>query len=180
MTGIPTTFNWTSRDPRDSALFPSSYALTYRFITEDNCGETITTILKGIRNNKEDRIARLEWSGGDGWGRAVMGRLSMPMADMMRREGYGEWDRLFTGPDGYIYMWTSSGNGELELMDPTGTVIAYYRKVKSTLRYMGQEVCGELHIVPKDGGVVLHPPLMDMIVITAMLYRFSVVHGVLR
>jgi hypothetical protein len=38
-------------------------------------GQSVTTLVKSIRHNKEDRVARLEWAPNGGLGRAVIGKV---------------------------------------------------------------------------------------------------------
>ena len=77
-----------------------------------------------------------------------------------------------------------------------GTAIALVRPVRPK-RYPNGDVFAELHFLPGPGSVVsilfqslmvymwltilvkpkLHPPLMDMITVTAMLYRFCMAYG---
>ncbi len=86
--------SWTSQDPRQSQLF-SPWGVVYRFQvciigiayasmaliqlpqTETNAqGQSITTVWRAIRANREDRVAKLEWApGGLGLGRAVIGKV---------------------------------------------------------------------------------------------------------
>ena len=85
--------SWTSQDPRQSQLF-SPWGVVYRFQvciidiayapmalihipqTETNAqGQSITTVWRAIRANREDRVARLEWGPSGGLGRAVIGKV---------------------------------------------------------------------------------------------------------
>lgn len=65
-------------------------------------GESVTTLWRAIRANKEDRVAKLEWAPNGGLGRAVIGKVTLlrrsdavwaadrhsqstlPMADLVR------------------------------------------------------------------------------------------------
>lgn len=40
-------------------------------------GQTVTTMWRTLRPNKEDRVAKLEWSANGGLGRVVMGKVSL-------------------------------------------------------------------------------------------------------
>ncbi|KAG5636515.1 hypothetical protein H0H81_007774 [Sphagnurus paluster] len=60
----------------------------------------------------------------------------------------------------------------LQLQDVQGNVIAYFRPTRPT-RYQIGDVYGELHFIRAAGtGTVMHPPIMDTVVVTSMLYRF--------
>jgi len=167
--------SWTSQDPRQSQLF-SPWGVVYRFQTETNTqGQSITTVWRAIRANREDRVARLEWGPGGGLGRAVIGKHHLPMADLVRRDPRLPNSRVFNGPDGFQYRWRpSTTNQDIVLQDPNNNVIAFVRPTRPT-RYQGVgDVYAELHFVRAAGaGVVMHPPLMDTVTVTAMLYRFA-------
>jgi len=171
--------SWTSQDPRQSQLF-GSYGVLYRFHTENNAqGQSVTTLWRAIRANKEDRVAKLEWAPNGGLGRAVIGKSTLPMADLVRPDAQTFNARMFNGPDGYQYRWRPSNNAtqDLVLEDPNGNVIAFYRPIRPA-RYNIGDVYGELHFVRTAGaGVVMHPPLMDTVTVTAMLYRFVLAYG---
>ncbi|KAI0637801.1 hypothetical protein C8Q77DRAFT_390200 [Trametes polyzona] len=170
--------SWTSQDPRQSQLF-GSYGVLYRFQTDtNNQGQTVTTLWRAIRANKEDRVAKLEWAPNGGLGRAVIGKSTMPMADLVREDPRVYNGRIFNGPDGYHYRWRPAGNptGDIVLQDHNENVIAFYRPTRPQ-RYNIGEVYGELHFVRNAGaGVVMHPPLMDTVTVTAMLYRWVIAH----
>ncbi|KAI9429840.1 hypothetical protein BJY52DRAFT_1219392 [Lactarius psammicola] len=147
--------SWTSQDPRQSQLF-SPWGVVYRFQTDTNAqGKSTTTLWRAVRANREDRVARLAWSPGGGLGHAVIGKnVIIPMADLYR------WRPATNSPD-------------VVLQDPNDDVIAFIRPTRPTRHQMG-EVYAELHLVRSAGaGVVTHPPLMDMVTVTAMLYRFA-------
>ncbi|KAH9963157.1 hypothetical protein BC827DRAFT_1129404 [Russula dissimulans] len=167
--------SWTSQDPRQSQLF-SRFGVVYRFHTETNAqGQSTTTVWRAIRANKEDRVAKLEWAPGGGLGRAVMGKNHLPMADLVRRDPRMPNSRVFTGPDGLPYRWRPSATSQdVVLQDPNNNVIAFVRPTRPT-RYQGLgDVYAELHFVRSAGaGVVMHPPLMDAVTVSAMLYRFT-------
>ncbi|KZT12988.1 uncharacterized protein LAESUDRAFT_719293 [Laetiporus sulphureus 93-53] len=171
--------SWTSQDPRQSQLF-GSQGVVYRFTTEPNSqGVNVTTLLKTIRVNKEDRVAKLEWAANGGLGRAVIGKNTYPMADLVRVDSRAANCRMFNGPDGYQYRWRPSNNSfnDVVLQDQNNNVIAYYRPIRPQ-RYNIGDVYGELHFVRNAGaGVVMHPPLMDTVTVTAMLYRFVIAFG---
>lgn len=92
------------------------------------------------------------------------------MADLVRSET--PHSRAFNGPDGIAYRWRmSNSSSDLLLQDPSGSVIALFRPVRGARSTWG-DVFGELHIFPNSGnGTVQHPPMMDMVVTTAMLNR---------
>lgn len=88
--------SWTSQDPRQSQLFSQWGVVVYRFQvcmidiahtsmsssnppqTETNAqGQSVTTLWRAIRSNKEDRVAKLEWAPGGGFGRAVIGKVRL-------------------------------------------------------------------------------------------------------
>ncbi|PCH41434.1 hypothetical protein WOLCODRAFT_137387 [Wolfiporia cocos MD-104 SS10] len=171
--------SWTSQDPRQSQLF-GSYGVLYRFTTEpNNQGVNVTTLWRAIRANKEDRVAKLEWSQNGGLGRAMIGKSTLPMADLVRPDPRAPNCRMFNGPDGYQYRWRPSNNqySDVVLQDQNGNVIAFYRPIRPA-RYNIGDVYGELHFVRNAGaGVVMHPPLMDTVTVTAMLYRFVIAYN---
>ncbi|KAJ3551858.1 hypothetical protein NM688_g4464 [Phlebia brevispora] len=171
--------SWTSQDPRQSQLF-SSYGVLYRFQTDTNAhGQSVTTLWRTIRANKEDRVAKLEWAPNGGLGRAVIGKSTLPMADLVRIDPRVPDSRIFNGPDGYQYRWQPSLNAtnDIVLLDQNNNVIAFYRPVRP-VRYNLGDVYGELHFCRGAGaGVVMHPPLMDTVTVTAMLYRFVITFG---
>jgi len=144
--------------------------------TETNAqGQSTTTVWRAIRANKEDRVARLEWAPGGGLGRAVIGKNHLPMSDLVRRDPRMPNSRVFNGPDGYQYRWRpSTTSQDIVLQDPNNNVIAFVRPTRPT-RYQGLgDVYAELHFVRTAGaGVVMHPPLMDTVTVTAMMYRFA-------
>ncbi|CAE6408295.1 unnamed protein product [Rhizoctonia solani] len=163
--------SWTSQDPRESSLFTTHWGVLYRFTTENTVGRMVTTLHRAIRQGREDRVAKLEWASNGGLGRAVIGRQIVPMADLVRPDG-GFGSRTFNGPDGYPYQWSPSPDSQdLLLKDSRGNVIAFYRPTPVKKFNVG-EVYGEMHFVTGAGaGTVLHPPLMDMVCVTALLYR---------
>ncbi|KAI0079658.1 hypothetical protein K474DRAFT_1639119 [Panus rudis PR-1116 ss-1] len=172
--------SWTDQDPRQSQLF-SSYGVLYRFSTDRNAqGNSVTTLWRAIRANKEDRVAKLEWAPNGGLGRAVIGKSTLPMSDLVRKIPNAPDDiRVFNGPDGYEYRWRPSHNqyNDFVLEDHNANVIAFYRPVRP-VRYNLGDVYGELHFCRNAGaGVVMHPPLMDTVTVTAMLYRFVLQYG---
>ncbi|KAG5648666.1 hypothetical protein DXG03_000012 [Asterophora parasitica] len=165
--------SWTNQDPRESQLF-NSWGVLYRFQTSvSNSGQSVTTLWRAIRPNKEDRVARLEWSNNGGLGRVIVGKNTLPMADLVIPDPHQNGVRLFRGPDGLQYRWRpSTTNHDILLQDVSGVVIAFFRPTRPT-RYQIGDVYGELQFIRSAGtGTVMHPPIMDMVVITSMLYRF--------
>ncbi|TFK76089.1 hypothetical protein BDN72DRAFT_366084 [Pluteus cervinus] len=173
--------SWTNQDPRESQLF-NSWGVLYRFQTHvNNLGSTTTTLWRAVRANKEDRVAKLEWAPNGGLGRAIIGKNTFAMADLVNNQDGrgGSLDyRVFYGPDGLQYRWRSSStNSDVLLQDPNGTVIAFFRPTRPT-RYQFGDVYGELHFLPSEGaGTVMHPPIMDTITVSCMLYRFCKMWG---
>ncbi|OBZ76199.1 hypothetical protein A0H81_03580 [Grifola frondosa] len=145
--------SWTSQDPRQSQLF-GSYGVLYRFQTDtNNQGQSVTTLWRAIRANKEDRVAKLEWASNGGLGRAS----TLPMADLVRPVPGISNCRVFNGPDGYQYRWRPAGNSynDVVLQDHNDNVIAFFRPTRPA-RYNIGEVHGELHFVRNAGaGVVV-------------------------
>jgi hypothetical protein len=88
--------SWTNQDSRESVLF-NSWGVLYRFqvciacgnygeiahpITQSTVaqnGQTVTTMWRTLRPNKEDRVAKLEWSANGGLGRVVMGKVGLTL-----------------------------------------------------------------------------------------------------
>lgn len=86
--------SWTNQDSRESALF-NSWGVVYRFqvgynvahpwvatmltalfqTTVGQNGQSLTTMWRALRPNKEDRIAKLEWAPNGGLGRVMMGKV---------------------------------------------------------------------------------------------------------
>jgi len=163
--------SWTNQDPRESQLF-NSWGVLYRFqTTVSPTGQSVTTLWRAIRTNKEDRVAKLEWAPNGGLGRAVIGKNTVPMADLVRADTRIPGARIFNGPDGLQYRWRPSGYDYI-LQDSAGNTIAFFRPTRLT-RYQIGDVYGELHFVRSAGaGTVMHPPIMDTVTVTAMLYRF--------
>ncbi|KAJ7781425.1 hypothetical protein B0H16DRAFT_1659008 [Mycena metata] len=169
--------SWTNQDPRESVLF-NSWGVLYRFQTTVTAsGQSVTTLWRAIRPNKEDRVAKLEWAANGGLGRVVIGKNTLPMADLVRTD-----PRIYvrpeervssTGPDGLQYRWRpSSNNTDVVLQDSNGVIVAFFRPTRQT-RYQIGDVYGELHFIRTAGsGTVMHPPIMDTVTVTAMLYRF--------
>ncbi|EGO01780.1 hypothetical protein SERLA73DRAFT_85661 [Serpula lacrymans var. lacrymans S7.3] len=170
--------SWTNQDPRESQLF-NSWGVLYRFqtVVSPN-GQSTTTLWRAVRTNKEDRVAKLEWAPNGGLGRAVIGKNTVPMADLVRADPRHQGARVFNGPDGLPYRWRPSGSSaDIVLQDPTGNVVAFFRPTRPT-RYQIGDVYGELHFVRSAGaGTIMHPPIMDTVTVTAMLYRFCMAFG---
>ncbi|KAG6890911.1 hypothetical protein C0995_000868 [Termitomyces sp. Mi166 len=165
--------SWTSQDPRESSLF-NTWGVLYRFQTSVSAsGQSITTLWRTIRPNKEDRVAKLEWSSNGGLGRVIIGKNTQPMADLVIPDPSVNGMRYFTGPDGAQYRWRPNPkNHDILLQDGSGAVIALFRPTRPT-RYQIGDVYGELHFFRSAGmGTVMHPPIMDTVVVTMMLYRF--------
>ncbi|KAJ7499093.1 hypothetical protein FB451DRAFT_25465 [Mycena latifolia] len=165
--------SWTNQDPRESVLF-NSWGVLYRFQTTVNPnGQSVTTLWRTIRPNKEDRVAKLEWAANGGLGRVVIGKNTLPMADLVRTDPRIYGSRVFNGPDGLQYRWRpSSNNTDIVLQDSNGVIVAFFRPMRQT-RYQIGDVYGELHFLRTAGsGTVMHPPIMDTVTVTAMLYRF--------
>jgi len=167
--------SWTSQDPRESQLF-NSWGVLYRFQTTVNPnGQSVTTVWRAVRTNKEDRVAKLEWAPNGSLGRAVIGKNTVPMADLVRADPRSYGSRVFNGPDGLQYRWRPSPNShDVHLLDSAGNIIALFRPTRPT-RYQIGDVYGELQFFRTVGaGTVMHPPMMDTVTVTAMLYRFCV------
>ncbi|KIK08409.1 hypothetical protein K443DRAFT_672432 [Laccaria amethystina LaAM-08-1] len=165
--------SWTNQDPRESVLF-NSWGVLYRFQTVVNpSGQSVTTLWRAIRPNKEDRVAKLEWAANGGLGRIVIGKNTLPMSDLVRPDHKVNGARIFNGPDGSQYRWRHSANSpDILLQDANGIVVAFFRPTRQT-RYQIGDVFGELHFVRTAGaGTVMHPPVMDTVTVTAMLFRF--------
>ncbi|KAL1735791.1 hypothetical protein EV714DRAFT_267341 [Schizophyllum commune] len=172
--------SWTNQDPRESELF-NPFGLAYRFQTAVGAnGNTVTTLWRTIRVNKEDRVAKFEWAANGGLGRVLVGKNLMPMKDLVRPDARIQNGRIFNGPDGAQYRWRVASNGvDVVLQDANSNVIAFYHPHNPPTQYTKYEVHGELHFVRSAGaGTVTHPPMMDMVVITAMLYRFCAMWGI--
>ncbi|KAJ7068105.1 hypothetical protein C8F01DRAFT_590354 [Mycena amicta] len=169
---------WTNQDPRESVLF-NNWGILYRFQTAVSAsGQSVTTLYRVIRPNKEDRVAKLEWAANGGLGRVIIGKNTLPMADLVRADPRIHASRVFIGPDGLQYRWRpSSNNTDVVLQDANGAIIAFFRPTRQT-RYQIGDVYGELHFIRTAGsGTVMHPPIMDMVTMTAMLYRFCSAWG---
>ncbi|KAN0133468.1 hypothetical protein V8E53_008636 [Lactarius tabidus] len=172
-------FFWTSQDPRQSLLFQlsSPWGVAYRFQIDTNPHGQSTTnlqVLRGIHSNRGDRVAKLIWAPGGGLGRVVIGRKIFPMVNLVRRDPRIPNSRVFDGPDGLQYRWRSSTNSQdIVLQDPNNNVIAFIRPTRPT-RFQGLgDVYAELHFIRSVGtSVVMHPPFMDLVIVTALLYRF--------
>ncbi|KAF7355184.1 hypothetical protein MSAN_01434100 [Mycena sanguinolenta] len=195
------TLSWTNQDPRESVLF-NSWGIMYRFQTTVSAsGQSVTTLWRAIRANKEDRVAKLEWAANGGLGRVIIGKNTLPMADLVRTDPRIHGSRVFNGPDGLQYRWRPSSNNTdivvsshsnfffagaypdlptfflrtfktYQLQDSNGVIIAFFRPTRQT-RYQIGDVYGELHFIRTAGsGTVMHPPIMDTVTVTAMLYRF--------
>ncbi|KJA30107.1 hypothetical protein HYPSUDRAFT_126507 [Hypholoma sublateritium FD-334 SS-4] len=165
--------SWTNQDSRESSLF-NSWGVVYRFqTTVAQNGQSLTTMWRALRPNKEDRIAKLEWAPNGGLGRVMMGKQGLRMSDLARPDPAIYNARSFTGPDGLQYRWRPSTTSvDIVLQDPNGVIIAFFRPTRQT-RYQIGDVYGELHFIRTAGlGTVMHPPMMDMVTLTAMLYRF--------
>ncbi|KAG1715932.1 hypothetical protein ID866_1221 [Astraeus odoratus] len=170
--------SWTNQDPRESQLF-NSWGIQYRFSTVVSPnGQSTTTLWRTVRANKEDRVAKLEWAANGGLGRAVIGKNAVPMSDMVRPDPRYQGARIFNAPDGLTYRWRpSSTSPDVLLEDGGGTVVALFRPTRPT-RYQIGDVYGELHFYRNAGtATIMHPPIMDTVTVTAMLYRFCKAFG---
>lgn len=172
--------SWTSSDPRSSVLFNSNFGVNYRFVTEvDNRNVTTTTLWRAVRQSREDRLAKFEWTSNGSLGRAMIGRTTMAVSELLRpvNGDLHSSTRFFSGPDGRLYTWASSATGECILYDSNENKVAFFRPVRPT-RYQLGDVYGELHFCTgQSTGTLMHPPLMDMICMTAMAYRVLVQWG---
>ncbi|KAL4076019.1 hypothetical protein J3A83DRAFT_2104205 [Scleroderma citrinum] len=170
--------SWTNQDPRESQLF-NSWGVVYRFSTVVNPnGQSTTTLFRSVRTNKEDRVAKLEWASNGGLGRAMIGKNTVPMSDLVRPDRGNPVVRMFNAPDGLAYRWRpSSSSPEILLEDSAGNVVAFFRPTRPT-RYQIGDVYGELHFLRNAGAATItHPPIMDTVTVTAMLYRFCQAFG---
>ncbi|KIK68190.1 hypothetical protein GYMLUDRAFT_189168 [Collybiopsis luxurians FD-317 M1] len=168
----PDVLSWTNQDPRESQLFNSS-GILYRFQTTVSAnGTSVTSLYRAIRANKEDRVARLEWGSNGGLGRVIIGEKTLPMSDLVRPDPHIYGSRTFIGPDGLRYRWRPGTDGKVLLQDALANVLAFYQPTRQT-RYQIGDVYGELHFIRSAGsGTVMHPPIMDMVTVSVMLYRF--------
>ncbi|KJA14913.1 hypothetical protein HYPSUDRAFT_149793 [Hypholoma sublateritium FD-334 SS-4] len=167
--------SWTNQDSRESALF-NSWGVVYRFqTTVAHNGQSLTTMWRTLRPNKEDRIAKLEWGPNGGLGRVMLGKQALRMSDLVRPDPAIYNARSFTGPDGLQYRWRPSTiSADIMLLNPNGVNIAFFRPTRQK-RYQIGDVYGELHFIRTAGlGTVTHQPMMDMVTLTAMLYRFCI------
>ncbi|KAF8313057.1 hypothetical protein DL93DRAFT_2125908 [Clavulina sp. PMI_390] len=165
--------SWSSGDPRDSALF-TNWGILYRFETGTERRKTVTTIWRAISETKQERVARFEWNAEGDLGRALIGRSTIPMADLVRPIGPAA--STWTGPDGLEYTWSASSAspGEIHLYDPNRSIIALYRKVPARRWDIGEVVTtdAELHFFSNAGSrTVTHPPMMDLVILSVMLHR---------
>jgi len=170
--------SWTNRDPRESQLF-NSWGVVYRFQTViDPDGLSTTTLFRALRTNKEERVARLEWAPNGGLGRAQIGRNTVSMLDLVQQDTRVLGARVFSAPDGLQYRWTPSATSrDVLLQDSNGHVVALFHPTSAT-RYEIGEVHGELHFFPTAGScTIMHPPIMDCVTVTAMLFRFCIAFG---
>ncbi|OAX42891.1 hypothetical protein K503DRAFT_262649 [Rhizopogon vinicolor AM-OR11-026] len=170
--------SWTSQDPRESQLF-NAWGVVYRFATVvAPSGQSTTTLWRAVRANKEDRVAKLEWASNGGLGRAVIGKNIVPMSDLVRPDPRYPGARIFNAPDGLTYRWRQNqGSADVVLEDSAGNVVAVFRPTRPT-RYQIGDVYGELHFLRNAGAAtIMHPPIMDTVTVTAMLYRFCQAFG---
>ncbi|KZS97504.1 hypothetical protein SISNIDRAFT_187983 [Sistotremastrum niveocremeum HHB9708] len=170
--------SWTHHDPRDSVVF-NAWGLMYQFKTETAAnGQITTTLWRTIRANREDRVGKLEWGANGSLGRAIVGKNTTPMSDMCRLQGQGNFVRSFNGPDGYTYTWRPQPSSyDTLLQDSNGVTIAFFRPIRPSRCAYGDVYC-ELHFLGSAGnGTVTHPPMMDMVLITSMIYRYVTAHN---
>lgn len=184
MSKVPSILKWTNQDPRESILFNDQTGLFYRFQTNvSTFGQSVTTLTKCLRPGKEDKVAKLEWAPNGGLGRVIIGKNGCPMSDLVRQDARTYDSRLFSGPDGFQYRWRPSNNasGDILLQDVAGKLVAFYRPTRP-MRYTFDDgtvadVFGELHFSTDGNTTVTHPPMMDTITVTALLYRFCKMWG---
>jgi len=170
--------SWTAHDPRDSTLF-TSQAVWYQFRTDQAPnGQITTTLIRTLRQNREDRVGKLEWGANGSLGRAIIGKNTIPMSDMCRVGSGGTFIRSFNGPDGYTYTWRKAPDSfNTNLHDASGNVIACFVPIRPKQSQYGN-IYGELHFFSGAGmGTVTHPPMMDMVILTAMIYRYVTMYN---
>jgi len=170
--------SWTNHDPRDSILF-ATQGIWYQFKTESAAnGQVTTTLWRTLRLNREDRVGKLEWGANGSLGRAIVGKNTTPMSDMCRIGPYGTFVRSFNGPDGHTYTWKPSASSyDVLLHDGGANVIACFRPIRPKQSSHG-DIYGEIFFYPSAGtGTVTHPPMMDMVVLTAMIYRYVTMYN---
>ncbi|KZP24637.1 hypothetical protein FIBSPDRAFT_784497 [Athelia psychrophila] len=175
----PEVLSWTSQDPRESQLY-NTWGVQYRFQTVvDQNQLSTTTLFRALRKGKEERVAKLEWAPGGGLGRAQIGKNTVSMSDLIQKDPRAQGSRWFTAPDGLIYRWIpSTTSRDILLQDPNGHVIALFRPTRPTAMINVGEVHGELHFFRNVGAcTVMHPPIMDCVTVTAMLFRFCSAFG---
>jgi hypothetical protein len=79
---------------------PTRIVLIQLSQTETNAqGQSTTTVLRAIRANKLDRVAKLEWAPGGGLGRAVLGKVR-PLPQINHLTSFLR-SPLITEPDSY-------------------------------------------------------------------------------
>lgn len=172
-------FSWTSVDPRQSTLFNSTWGAAFRFVTEsDGRGSNFTVLLRAT-HKKEERVARFEWKPNGGLGRVILGKQQVSMQDLCRPDPQDNYySRLFPAPDGNLYRWRPHPNGDILLYDNTATVVAFYRPVRPVRTNIG-DVHGELHFLENAGaGTVMHPPFMNTIIVSCMLFRYCAMYNI--
>ena len=76
--------SWTNQDARESVLF-NAWGVLYRFqtVVNPNNNQSVTTLWRQIRPNKEDRVAKLEWAANGGLGRIIIGKVSSPDSEAL-------------------------------------------------------------------------------------------------
>lgn len=161
---------WTNEDPRDSLIF-GPWGGFYRFTHDSTRG--VTELLRTSRGDREDRVARFEWGMNGSLGRVTIGKISVPMIDLTKPHPANSAYRSCIGPDGLTYRWAPSQNGiDIVLQDPFNNTIACMHPVRPT-RYPVGYVYYEFYFYKSANGGMLLPPVMDLAIITAMLYRYS-------
>jgi len=171
--------SWTNKDPRESELF-NSWGVHYRFQTSRGSdGLSTTTLFRALRQNKEERVARLEWAPNGGLGRAQIGKNTVSMLDLVQPDGRVHGARVFSAPDGFRYRWVpSTTSRDIILQDPNGQTVAFFHPTRPTRYQEIGDVHGELHFFPQAGNcTIMHPPIMDFVTVTAMLFRFCSAFG---
>jgi len=153
----------------------NTQGVVYRFQTEVSPnGQSVTNLwrARAFHSKREDKVAKLEWPADGGLsGRVVLGKNTLRMADLVPNKNEV---RYFNGPDGLQYRWCHHpSSSDILLKDAQGIVIAFFRPTRATQYNIGT-VFGELHFDRTAGtGTVMHPPMMDTVTVSAMLYRFS-------
>ncbi|KAL5530615.1 hypothetical protein ACEPAF_6873 [Sanghuangporus sanghuang] len=165
---------WSSEDPRESMVF-GPWGPLYRFAHDYS--RNVTECYRTSRGDKEDRVARFEWGPNGALGRVSIGKISLPMIDLCNPLPGNPTYRSCIGPDGLRYQWAPSTNGvDVVLQDPYNNTIACMHPIRPT-RYPVGKVYYEFYFYKSGNGGALLPPVMDIAVVTAMLYRYCSAYG---